>query len=337
MRRAAARGCRLFDFGRSKLGTGAFAFKKNWGFAPDAAALPLPPRAGRDDPGASIRSTRNTACSSPPGSACRCRSPTCSARRSCAGSADAAICCSSPIASPIRPTRARKSAPGTCSWHLGAHAPHASRLLHRRSGRLAAPAARCARSAPILPRSGIDHAPAEAARAAARAARPAAVARLFRRSRGTGRLGGGETLARAASIALRLSARRHGALRDGRRRTCAACSTWSTSTATNGPNTRPGVALADARGVGARGAHAARLRASRRGGFRPHAVRLGTGVPPLRRAGAGGRRRARLASTTASTSNASRPAPRVASPYPTRRAASRCSPAPWTTGRTSTR
>jgi FemAB-related protein (PEP-CTERM system-associated) len=34
MRQAAARGCRLFDFGRSKEGTGAFAFKKNWGFAP---------------------------------------------------------------------------------------------------------------------------------------------------------------------------------------------------------------------------------------------------------------------------------------------------------------
>lgn len=34
MRRAAARGCRLFDFGRSKEGTGAFAFKKNWGFPP---------------------------------------------------------------------------------------------------------------------------------------------------------------------------------------------------------------------------------------------------------------------------------------------------------------
>ncbi len=34
MRRAAARGCRLFDFGRSKAGTGAFAFKKNWGFTP---------------------------------------------------------------------------------------------------------------------------------------------------------------------------------------------------------------------------------------------------------------------------------------------------------------
>src|SRR5580698_6767226 len=34
MRRAAARGFSLFDFGRSKLGTGAFAFKKNWGFVP---------------------------------------------------------------------------------------------------------------------------------------------------------------------------------------------------------------------------------------------------------------------------------------------------------------
>nr|WP_294523668.1 FemAB family XrtA/PEP-CTERM system-associated protein [uncultured Rhodopila sp.] len=32
MRRAADRGCRLFDFGRSKLGTGALAFKRNWGF-----------------------------------------------------------------------------------------------------------------------------------------------------------------------------------------------------------------------------------------------------------------------------------------------------------------
>ena len=34
MRHAAARGVRVFDFGRSKLGTGAFSFKKNWGFAP---------------------------------------------------------------------------------------------------------------------------------------------------------------------------------------------------------------------------------------------------------------------------------------------------------------
>jgi FemAB-related protein (PEP-CTERM system-associated) len=34
MRRASERGFRLFDFGRSKIGTGSFAFKKNWGFEP---------------------------------------------------------------------------------------------------------------------------------------------------------------------------------------------------------------------------------------------------------------------------------------------------------------
>lgn len=34
MRRACARGLRIFDFGRSKQGTGSFDFKKNWGFAP---------------------------------------------------------------------------------------------------------------------------------------------------------------------------------------------------------------------------------------------------------------------------------------------------------------
>jgi len=32
MRRACARGIRVFDFGRSKQGTGAYDFKKNWGF-----------------------------------------------------------------------------------------------------------------------------------------------------------------------------------------------------------------------------------------------------------------------------------------------------------------
>jgi len=35
MRRAVERGFRVFDFGRSKCGTGAFAFKKNWGFPPE--------------------------------------------------------------------------------------------------------------------------------------------------------------------------------------------------------------------------------------------------------------------------------------------------------------
>lgn len=34
MRHAVRRDCRMFDFGRSKHGTGAFAFKKNWGFEP---------------------------------------------------------------------------------------------------------------------------------------------------------------------------------------------------------------------------------------------------------------------------------------------------------------
>jgi FemAB-related protein (PEP-CTERM system-associated) len=34
MRRACARGMKVFDYGRSKLGTGPYAFKKNWGFEP---------------------------------------------------------------------------------------------------------------------------------------------------------------------------------------------------------------------------------------------------------------------------------------------------------------
>jgi FemAB-related protein (PEP-CTERM system-associated) len=34
MRRACARGCKLFDYGRSKVGTGPYSFKKNWGFEP---------------------------------------------------------------------------------------------------------------------------------------------------------------------------------------------------------------------------------------------------------------------------------------------------------------
>ena len=34
MRHASERGCARFDFGRSKLGTGAHAYKKNWGFEP---------------------------------------------------------------------------------------------------------------------------------------------------------------------------------------------------------------------------------------------------------------------------------------------------------------
>lgn len=34
MRRARARGCSIFDYGRSKVGTGPWSFKRNWGFEP---------------------------------------------------------------------------------------------------------------------------------------------------------------------------------------------------------------------------------------------------------------------------------------------------------------
>ncbi len=34
MRHALARGCKVFDNGRSKQGTGSYSFKKNWGFEP---------------------------------------------------------------------------------------------------------------------------------------------------------------------------------------------------------------------------------------------------------------------------------------------------------------
>ncbi len=34
MKRSCERGCRMFDYGRSKVGTGSFDFKKNWGFEP---------------------------------------------------------------------------------------------------------------------------------------------------------------------------------------------------------------------------------------------------------------------------------------------------------------
>lgn len=38
MRHARERGCTTFDFGRSKVGSGAFSYKKNWGFEPTALA-----------------------------------------------------------------------------------------------------------------------------------------------------------------------------------------------------------------------------------------------------------------------------------------------------------
>ncbi len=50
MRRAAARGYRMFDFGRSKRGTGAFAFKKNWGFPPEPLVYEFHLRKGGEVP-----------------------------------------------------------------------------------------------------------------------------------------------------------------------------------------------------------------------------------------------------------------------------------------------
>ena len=69
MRRACERGVRMFDYGRSKRGTGSFDFKKNWGFEPaplayeyqllrrdsdsaEQSAQPEVPRADRDSGGA---------------------------------------------------------------------------------------------------------------------------------------------------------------------------------------------------------------------------------------------------------------------------------------------
>ena len=50
MRRACERGCRIFDFGRSKTGTGAYAFKRNWGFEPTPLDYQFLMAAGRRAP-----------------------------------------------------------------------------------------------------------------------------------------------------------------------------------------------------------------------------------------------------------------------------------------------
>ncbi|MFA9219005.1 MAG: FemAB family XrtA/PEP-CTERM system-associated protein [Sphingomonadaceae bacterium] len=50
LRRACERGCTGFDFGRSKLGTGAYDFKKNWGFQPAALAYEYQLHAARSLP-----------------------------------------------------------------------------------------------------------------------------------------------------------------------------------------------------------------------------------------------------------------------------------------------
>ncbi len=50
MRRACERGVRVFDYGRSKRGTGSFDFKKNWGFEPEPLALRVSVAQAHHDP-----------------------------------------------------------------------------------------------------------------------------------------------------------------------------------------------------------------------------------------------------------------------------------------------
>jgi FemAB-related protein (PEP-CTERM system-associated) len=50
MRRAAERGCKFFDFGRSKVGTGPYHFKSNWGFEPRSVTHQYYLRDGHDIP-----------------------------------------------------------------------------------------------------------------------------------------------------------------------------------------------------------------------------------------------------------------------------------------------
>jgi FemAB-related protein (PEP-CTERM system-associated) len=50
MRRACERGCKIFDFGRSKVGTGAYHFKRNWGFEPTPLCYEFRPVTGEKIP-----------------------------------------------------------------------------------------------------------------------------------------------------------------------------------------------------------------------------------------------------------------------------------------------
>ena len=50
MRRASDRGARIFDFGRSKFGTGSFDFKKFWGFTPEPLHYQYKVQPGRTIP-----------------------------------------------------------------------------------------------------------------------------------------------------------------------------------------------------------------------------------------------------------------------------------------------
>ena len=76
MDRATERGARLFDFGRSKRGTGAFDYKLSWGFQPETLHYQFHLVRGTELPNVNPLN-RNTVLWWKPGSGCRCRSPTC--------------------------------------------------------------------------------------------------------------------------------------------------------------------------------------------------------------------------------------------------------------------
>ena len=116
------------------------------GLRAGTAALSLPPRARCGGSRTTTRSTRNTGCSSRPGSVCRWRWPICSARRSCAGSAERDARSAVPVAPhPLSAGQGRQDPRLEHFPPSGAHASHPSRLLHRRSG--GPPASRGARRA----------------------------------------------------------------------------------------------------------------------------------------------------------------------------------------------
>ena len=150
MRRAAERGCRLFDFGRSKLGTGAFAFKQNWGFEPAKLhyRYRLAPGAAIPDHNPLNPKYRLFIAA---WKRCRCRSPICSARRSCAGSAEHHA--GSALPGTPDPLSARQGRQDPRLEHLPsprAHASHAPRMFRRRPRGQGASRTSCGRIARIF-------------------------------------------------------------------------------------------------------------------------------------------------------------------------------------------
>ena len=50
LRHGLERGCSHFDFGRSKIGTGPYSFKKNWGFEPQPIEHAFKLKSGEEVP-----------------------------------------------------------------------------------------------------------------------------------------------------------------------------------------------------------------------------------------------------------------------------------------------